>query len=155
MGSVDEICCGKTGTITQADMMVRKFYCGPIKGESKMIKNARKDTILNVELSDETISRIKGAILYNCDARVEMEVSKFVPVGNPTEVGFLRFLQDADIPIHLWIQRKYGRIRATVPFSPNTMISAIALDHPDKPGSVVIHIKGAPEVIIDMCQNII
>lgn len=113
-----------------------------------MIKNSRKDTILNCELSDETISRIKGAILYNCEARVEMDVTKFIPVGNPTEVGFLRFLQDADIPIHLWIQRKYGRIRACLPFSPETQRSAIALEHPDKPGVVLIHVKGAPEVII-------
>lgn len=78
-------------------MQIRKFYCGPIRTaggefESKMIKNSRKDTILNCELSDETISRIKAAILYNCAARVEMDVTKFIPVGNPTEVGFLRFL---------------------------------------------------------------
>ena len=150
MGSVNEICCGKTGTITQADMKVRKFYC-----EQKMIQNNRKDTILNCELSDDTISRIKAAILYNCEARVEMDVTKFIPVGNPTEVGFLRFLQDADIPIHLWIQRKYGRIRAQVPFSPETKRSAIALEHPDKPGVVLVHIKGAPEVILNCCQRVI
>ena len=34
----------------------------------------------------------------------------YVPVGNGTEVGFLRFLQEAEIPIHDLIKKKLGRI---------------------------------------------
>jgi hypothetical protein len=32
-----------------------------------------------------------------------MDATNFVAVGNATEVGLLKFLQDADIPIHLLI----------------------------------------------------
>lgn len=150
MGAVEEICCGKTGTITSAQMRVAQFFC-----EQRQVKNTRKNTILHCELSPQTLESIKGGILYNCDARVEMDATTYVPVGNPTEVGFLKFLQDADIPIHLLIQRKNGRIRASVPFSSEKKRSAIALEDPDRPGVVVVHVKGAPEVILELCQSMV
>ena len=97
-----------------------------------MVKNTRKDTILNCELIQNTIDRIRDGILYNCDARVEMDATTWLPVGNQTEVGFLKFLQDADIPIHILINRKLGRIKAISAFSSEKKRSAIALEHPDK-----------------------
>lgn len=41
LGSVDEICCGKTATLTKNKMSVAEFYC-----ESKHIRNSRKDTFM-------------------------------------------------------------------------------------------------------------
>jgi len=46
MGGIDEICCGKTGTITKGEMKVAAFYCG-----AKEITNSRKNTLLHCELS--------------------------------------------------------------------------------------------------------
>jgi magnesium-transporting ATPase (P-type) len=63
-----------------------------------------------------------------------MSDSTFVPTGNGTEVGLLSFLQDADIPIHLLVQRKFGRVKATIPFSSDRKYSAVAVEHPDRPG---------------------
>jgi len=54
-------------------------------------------------LSEEAIIRIKECILYNCEARIEMDATTYVPVGNGTEVGLLKLLQDADFPVHLLI----------------------------------------------------
>jgi len=148
MGGIEEIICSKTGTITTANMKVSQFYC-----EEKSVKNTRKNTLLHCELSDYAIEKIKEGILYNCEARVEMGTFTWVPVGNPTDVGLLKFLQDADIPVHTLIQRKYGRERAVSPFSSEKKRSAIALDSPDRPGRVVIHLKGAPETILEMCKT--
>ena len=64
---------------------------------------APKNTLLNCELSEVTIELIKECILYNCDARVEMDETSYIPVGDNTEVALLKFLQDADVPIHLLI----------------------------------------------------
>lgn len=40
----------------------------------------------------ETINRIKDSILYNSEARVEMDAINYVPVGDGTEVALMRFL---------------------------------------------------------------
>lgn len=103
MGAVEEILISKTSTVTKNQMKVHQFYC-----ESKFVKNTRNDTILNCELSEDAITRIKESILYNCDARIEMDTTTYVPVGNGTDVGLLKFLQDADIPVHILIQKKLG-----------------------------------------------
>ena len=150
MGGVAEILCGKTGTITKNDMRVAAFFC-----EGRYVKNSRKNTFLNCELSQEAVERIKESILYNCEARVEMDATTYVPVGNGTEVSLLRFLQDADIPIHLLIQRKLGRIRASCPFSSEKKRSAVALEHPDSPQTVTIYVKGAPEVIVSRSSHVL
>jgi hypothetical protein len=68
-------------------MRVKSFIC-----ETKLIKNQRKNTLMNCELSLDTINRIKDSILYNCEARVEMDSTNYVPVGDGTEVALLRFL---------------------------------------------------------------
>ena len=70
MGTVEEILCGKTGTLTEAEMNVSKFIV-----EGKLIKNSRKNTLFNCELAHETIERVKESILYNCEARVEMDAT--------------------------------------------------------------------------------
>lgn len=96
MGGVDEIVCGKTATLTKNKMQVHEFFV-----ENRYIKNTRKDTFVHCDLSIEAKTRIKECILWNSEAKVEMDVTTYVPVGNGTEVGLLKFLQDADIPIHL------------------------------------------------------
>ena len=88
MGSVEEICTGKTATLTKNDMKVAQFYAS-----SRLIKNSRKNTLFHCELDDDQIELIKESILFNCDARIEMdEVAYYVPVGNGTEVGLIKFL---------------------------------------------------------------
>lgn len=98
MGKVNELLVGKSGTLTTATMKVGKFYT-----EQLLIKNTRKNTLVNCELRDPTFEIIKESILYNCSARIEIEGTKYVPVGNATECGLLKFLQDADIPAQLLI----------------------------------------------------
>jgi Ca2+-transporting ATPase len=155
MGSIEEILCGKTGTITTADMKVSQFICQQAipTSSSEFKNNTRKDTLLNCKLSDTTIELIKQSIMYNCEARVEMDATTYVPVGNSTEVAFLKFLQDAEIPVHLLIQRKLGRIRAASPFSPEKKRSAVAIESPEHDNDVYIYVKGAPEEIISLCDH--
>jgi magnesium-transporting ATPase (P-type) len=74
-----------------------------------------------------------------------MDDAVYKPVGNGTEVGLLKFLQDADISIHILINKKHGKILMTSPHSPETKRSAVAILNPDRPDTVTIYIKGAPE----------
>jgi Ca2+-transporting ATPase len=88
MGRVDEICTGKTGTLTSGDMKVAQFY-----SQSLLIRNARKNTLFNCELFPDVIELIKESIMYNTDARIEMDDKAFyVAVGQGTEVGLINFL---------------------------------------------------------------
>jgi len=50
MGSVEEICTGKTGTLTKGEMKVVEFYA-----QKRLIKNSRKNTLFNCELFDNMI----------------------------------------------------------------------------------------------------
>lgn len=56
------------------------------------INNTRKDTLLNCKLSGETLDLVKQSIMYNTEARVEMDETSYIPVGNQTEVSLLKFL---------------------------------------------------------------
>jgi magnesium-transporting ATPase (P-type) len=114
--------------------------------------NSRKDTFMNCELAQDTINLVRSSILYNCSAQVEMIDTQYVPTGNGTEVGLLKFLQDADIPVHLLIQNKLGHIKAHIPFSSDSKYSACAVANPDS-NSICIYLKGAPEVILALCQQ--
>jgi len=128
LGCIEEICCGKTGTITTGVLKVHQFHCD--KGD-EVIKNTRKNTILNCELSEHAIQLIQESVLWNCDARVEMEHLTYEAVGNGTECSFLRLLQDAEIPVHLLIQKKLGNVLATMPFDSNLKRMLTVVRHPD------------------------
>ena len=94
LAGAEEILCGKTATLTENKMKVAYFYL-----EGQQIKNSRKDTFFHCELNPETIELVKDSIIYNSSTLIEMSDTKFEPTGNGTEVGLLKFLQDADIPI--------------------------------------------------------
>ena len=87
LAGCQEICTGKTATLTENDMRVKEFYL-----EGCLIKNSRKDTFKNCDLNPETISLVEDSIIYNSSAQVELAEKDFVPVGNGTEVGLIRFL---------------------------------------------------------------
>lgn len=149
MGEVNEILVGKTSVITTGNMKISQFLC-----EDKQIKNTRKNTLLHCELSQITLELIKESILFNCSARIEMDATTYVPVGNATEVGLLKFLQDADIPVHLLIQQKLGKIKTISPFNSIKKRSATVVQNPNRPGTVTVYLKGAPEIILEMCNSI-
>ena len=106
MGGVNEICTGKTGTLTKNDMQVKAFYT-----QTHLIKNDFKNTFLNCDLFEHVVEAIKECIVWNCEARVEVDNNAlYKPVGNGTECGLIKFLQQNGIPVHELIRHKEGRI---------------------------------------------
>lgn len=90
MGMVNNICTGKTATLTKNDMTVKQFYVARQQFTVDSSFQLKKTTI------PKTVQDIlKDCIIYNCDSRIEMsDEAKYIPVGNGTEVGLLRFLQN-------------------------------------------------------------
>lgn len=95
MGSIHEICTGKTATLTKNDMSVNRFYIA-----KKSIENRDPDTFMNCGLSEKVIDEIKKCLYINSDCRIEMsDDALYVPEGNGTEIGLLKFLTDNEIAI--------------------------------------------------------
>lgn len=107
----------------------------------------------NVNIDPETIQLVNDSIIYNTSALVEMENTRYHPKGNGTEVCLLKWLQKNQIPIQLQTEDKLQYIRASLPFSSDNKFSAVAVEHPNRPGNVALYIKGAPEIILAMCPH--
>lgn len=65
----------------------------------------------------------------------------------------IKFLQDAEVPVHEEIRKKLGHIETVIPLSPIRKRQVIAVRHPEMDGVVRIYVKGAPEYIIDKCTR--
>lgn len=148
-GQINELCLGKTGTMTTEEMEVVNFYTQDI-----FVKISKKDTFLNCDLDQTIIDKITESIVYNSQAFIEMtENSFYVPVGNGTEVSLIKWLQNAEIPVHDVMQSKEGRVLAQVPFNSKLKRSVIAVQHPGLDDTVRVYVKGAPEVVLQSCSN--
>lgn len=96
VGLITDLCLGKTGTMTTEEMEVVNFYTQNI-----FVLNSRKNTLMNCELDNTIIDKIIESIVYNSQAHIEMTDNSFyVPIGNGTEVSLIKWLQDAEIPVH-------------------------------------------------------
>ena len=86
---------GKTGTLTKGDLKVTHFYV-----QNKILVNKRADTLFNTDLKEDVLNLITDSIIYNSEARIEMnDKAFFEPIGNNTEAALLSFLSNAEIPI--------------------------------------------------------
>ena len=101
---------------------------------------------------------LTDCVMMNCDARVEMsEDAKYVPSGNGTEVGILRFMQDNDVEIEelLTKRQRESEWECQIPFGPlrkrmTTVIRPFkGCDH------VRVVCKGAPEYVTKFCTKIL
>ncbi len=111
-----EICTGKTATLTKNDMSVNSFYTG-----SEFILNRELNTLTQCNLNATLLQTLKDAIIYNCDARIEMsDEAMYVPQGNGTEVGMVKLLSDNEISVQELFTHKtrYSILETNIPFGP-------------------------------------
>lgn len=149
LGLIEEIIIGKTGTLTSAQMKVTQFHCDK---PTEIFKNSRKNTFFNCELSEQAKQLVEESILFNCEARVEMQNLTYEAVGNPTEATLLKFLQDAEVPVHLHIQKKLGNTLAHQPFNSTLKRSMTVIRSSENQQLVTIYMKGAPEEVLKYCH---
>jgi len=149
VGLITDLCLGKTGTMTTEEMEVVNFYTQNI-----FVLNSRKNTLMQCELDNSIIEKIIESIVYNSQAHIEMTDNSFyLPIGNGTEVSLIKWLQDAEIPVHEVMAQKEGRVLAQVPFDSKMKRSIIAVQHPYLSDTVRIYVKGAPEIVLQNCTS--
>ena len=80
--------------------------------------------------------------------------SFYVPEGQGTEVSLIKWMQNAEEPVHEFMAQKYQDdvVLATVPFSSTLKKSIIAIKHPELYDTVRVYVKGAPEVVLPNCN---
>ena len=131
MGAATVICTDKTGTLTQNQMKIHetKFYGS--EGITDLIK--------------EGISANSTAYLDYSDK------SKIRALGNPTEGALLLWLQENNVN-YLSI-REDAEIVEQLTFSTERKYMATIV-RSSLLGKKVLYVKGAPEIVLDLCKNI-
>lgn len=149
VGMINDLCLGKTGTMTTEQMSVVSIYA-----QNLHVLNSRKNTLFNCNLDNEIIDKIKESIVFNSQAYIEMtENSFYEPVGNGTEVSLIKWLQEAEIPVEEVMYKKAQHVKVQVPFNSLLKRSIIAVQHPDLIDKVRIYVKGAPEIVVPKCTS--
>ncbi len=141
MGAITVICTDKTGTLTQNLMQVHEPNFYGLKDGGK--------------LADDDISRlIVEGISANSTAFLEEtgEGEKPKGVGNPTEVALLLWLNSQK---RNYLELREGaRVLDQLTFSTERKFMATLVKSP-LIGKKVLYIKGAPEIVLGKCKEVI
>ena len=141
MGAITVICTDKTGTLTQNLMQVHEPNFYGLKDGGK--------------LADDDISRlIAEGISANSTAFLEEtgEGEKPKGVGNPTEVALLLWLNSQK---RNYLELREGaRVLDQLTFSTERKFMATLVKSP-LIGKKVLYIKGAPEIVLGKCNEVI
>lgn len=129
MGATTVICTDKTGTLTRNRMQVA-------------------ETDLYVDSTD--MYDLYIGIAVNSTAQLDLkDPDNPTVIGNPTEGALLLWMRSQDIDYTAL--RDNADIIAQLPFSTERKYMATAVRQPD--GSIRIYVKGAPEIIYDICSD--
>ena len=141
MGAITVICTDKTGTLTQNLMQVHEPNFYGLKDGGK--------------LADDNISKlIAEGISANSTAFLEEtgEGEKPKGVGNPTEVALLLWLNGQN---RNYLElRERAQVLDQLTFSTERKFMATLVKSP-LIGKKVLYIKGAPEIVLGKCKEVI
>nr|HID13904.1 cation-translocating P-type ATPase [Anaerolineae bacterium] len=168
LGSATIICSDKTGTLTQNEMMAVRLYVANLRldvsgeGYQPNGKFTHYGEPADPHDNAEIMALLTGGLLCS-DARLEPldsggDGQRYRMVGDPTEGALVVVAAKAG----LWrdeVEKRLPRV-AEVPFdSERKRMSTIhALPPPSPPhrgGGHVVYVKGAPEVMLPLCDSIL
>jgi Ca2+-transporting ATPase len=140
MGAATVICTDKTGTLTENRMRVYEPSFFSLQGGG---------------LTTETPAGllIAEGIAINSTAHLDVSTpDQIKTIGNPTEAALLLWLHDQQID-YMQI-RQSSSVLEQLPFSTENKYMATVARSSQIQGDM-LYVKGAPEVILSMCQHIL
>ncbi len=157
LGSTTVICSDKTGTLTRNEMTVAALYL-PGRGELTVTGGGyepvgafREDGRTLDATVDRGLRRLLEAGVLCNDAEVRAPDDgepRWMPVGDPTEAALITAALKAGlVPAEL---RARSPREAELPFDP--AVKAMATQHRG-PGGRTVLVKGAPEVVLGLCED--
>lgn len=154
LGAVSVICSDKTGTLTRNEMTVRTIATtsnlfeldgtgydphGAITLENEDIRPEKHPHLLDV---------VRAAVLCN-DTTLELNSSEWLVHGDPMEGALLVAGVKAGIDIE--VESKQFHRNDYIPFESEHRFMATL--HHSHTGDAFIHLKGAPERVLEMCSH--
>ncbi len=135
IGSVSVICSDKTGTLTQNKMKVEEVYISGKFIDNEIIEEGKLDN--------------GGYFIDNCiinsTADIQKENDDYHYLGSPTECALLLLHEK----INYRARRQQNRTIRQIPFTSESKRMSTIIET-DK--NYILLIKGAPEIIVDMCR---
>ena len=130
MGATTVICTDKTGTLTQNQMSVDEMKLYGDTPQDLLHEGIAVNSTASLDLSDP--------------ANPQM-------LGNPTEGALLLWLHGQGVDYRSL--REQAETVAEVPFSTERKYMATLVESPRLQGKRVLYIKGAPEIVFDLCAE--
>lgn len=136
MGATTVICTDKTGTLTQNQMRVHDT------------------TFARLMQSDGSISQVVDeGIAVNSTASLDFSGDKPQVLGNPTEGALLLWLNDRGKDYREL--KTQAKVLGEIPFSTERKYMATLVQSAALPGKTVLYVKGAPEIVLGMCHDVV
>lgn len=150
LGSTSYICSDKTGTLTQNEMTVTKFYANgqlytveglgyDIKGGVSLISQENKEK--NFEQFMESIVLCNDSSLKEVDGQIKT-------FGNPTEIALTVLGAKTGYKKDDLLEKV--RVVRTLPFSSSRKMMSVIIEN-DR--GYFLYTKGAPDVLIERCSG--
>ncbi len=154
LGSTTVICTDKTGTLTRNEMTVtelwlpdgRRVAVGGIgyEPDGELVEGGAPVAAADREL----LALVEAAVLCN-DATLRGPSDappRWTPIGDPTEVALVTLAIKAGV-VPDDVRARTPRV-AELPFDP--AVKLMATQH-HAPGGALVIVKGAPEVVLELC----
>lgn len=138
MGAATVICTDKTGTLTQNKMRVGHTYFPCLDNNSDM------------PVIDDT-SIIAASMSVNSTANLDLSHSDIRTIGNPTESALLAWLWAFKIDYRSIREAAAVIEQSAFSTEKKYMATLVRLNE----SSSRLYVKGAPEIILDFCNNVL
>ncbi|NJP40423.1 cation-translocating P-type ATPase [Oscillospiraceae bacterium HV4-5-C5C] len=156
LGSVDVICSDKTGTLTQNEMTVTKFYAGQeiydLEGVGYAPKGEIKLKGKAVDSLPPVVQRLLTVATLCNDAQLQAKADgSYTMLGDPTEGAMLTAAGKAGLTKEQ-LEAQYPKLDE-MPFDSDRKMMTVFHKGIEGPDSLLSLTKGAPDIILARCDR--